>query len=62
MINQLSVFKAWVTARLNVTSERGANLVEYVFLLAFIALVVVGTVIILGGKVNAKFVEAEGKL
>ena len=62
MINQLSVFKAWVTARLNVTSERGANLVEYVFLLAFIALVVVGTVILLGNKINLKFGEAETKL
>ena len=30
----LSVFKAWLMAKLNVKIERGANLVEYVLILA----------------------------
>src|SRR5437868_11722519 len=54
-MSQLSVFKACVIARLGITDERGANLVEYVFLLVFIALVVVIAVSALGGKVTQKF-------
>jgi Flp pilus assembly pilin Flp len=58
----LEVFKAWVTAKLNVTSERGANLVEYVFLLVFIALVVVIAVRLLGNSVSNKFSQASNQL
>jgi Flp pilus assembly pilin Flp len=61
-MKQLDVFKAWVMAKLNVTSERGANLVEYVFLLVFIALVVVAAVTLLGNRVDSKFTEASSKL
>ena len=45
-----------------ITDERGANLVEYVFLLVFIALVVVIAVTALGGKVSEKFSTASSKL
>jgi Flp pilus assembly pilin Flp len=61
-MSQLNVFKAWVIAKLGITDERGANLVEYVFLLVFIALVVVIAVTALGGKVSEKFSTASSKL
>ena len=61
-MSQLSVFKAWVIAKLGITDERGANLVEYVFLLVFIALVVVIAVSALGGKVSEKFSSASSQL
>ena len=57
----LFVIKSWLEARIN-TTERGANLVEYVLLLTFIALVVIAVVTQLGDKVETKFVEASSKL
>ena len=62
MITRMSVLKAWVEARLNVTNERGANLVEYVFLLVFIAIAVIGAVTFLGGAISDRFDEAGGAL
>jgi Flp pilus assembly pilin Flp len=58
----LFVLKTWLEARFNVRDERGANLVEYVLLLAFIALVVIVVVKALGGKVSDKFSEASSNL
>jgi Flp pilus assembly pilin Flp len=58
----LSVLKAWLMAKLNVTDERGANLVEYILILTFIALVVIAIVTALGGKVSEKFSSASAKL
>lgn len=58
----LDVFKAWLTAKLSIKDERGANLVEYVFLLVFIALVVVAAVILLGSRVSEKFSTASSQL
>ena len=60
-MSQLSVFKTWLIAKLG-TDERGANLVEYVFLLVFIALVVVVAVTALGIGVSQKFDEASTQL
>jgi Flp pilus assembly pilin Flp len=57
----LFVLKSWLQARLN-TNERGANLVEYVLLLTFIALVVIVVVTQLGDKVEEKFSSASSKL
>jgi Flp pilus assembly pilin Flp len=59
---QLDVFKTWMIAKLGIKDERGANLVEYVFLLAFIALIVIAAVKILGNKVDAKFDSAGSEL
>ena len=59
---ELSVFKAWIMAKLNIKSERGANMVEYVLILALIALVVIAIVTALGGKVSEKFSSASAKL
>jgi Flp pilus assembly pilin Flp len=58
----LFVLKTWLEARFNVRDERGANLVEYVLLLAFIALVVIGIVKLLGGRVSQKFSDASSNL
>jgi Flp pilus assembly pilin Flp len=59
---ELSVLKAWLVAKLGIKDERGANLVEYVFLLVFIALVVVLVVRALGGRVSEKFSSASSQL
>jgi len=58
----LFVLKSWLQARLNVREERGANLVEYVLLLTFIALVVIVIVTNLGSKVSDKFSSASTSL
>ena len=56
-MTQLSIFKTWLVARFDM-DERGANLVEYILLVAFIALVVVGAVVFLQGRVSTKFNSA----
>jgi Flp pilus assembly pilin Flp len=58
----LQVIAAWLRARFDIRSERGANLVEYVLLLTFIALVVIIIVTNLGSKVSQKFSSASSKL
>lgn len=58
----LEVFKAWLKAKLNVTDERGANMVEYVLILTLIAIVVILIVTQLGGKVSEKFSKASSGL
>jgi Flp pilus assembly pilin Flp len=59
---ELSVFKAWLMAKLGIKDERGANLVEYILLLTFIALVVILVVTNLGSKVSEKFSSASNSL
>jgi Flp pilus assembly pilin Flp len=58
----LFVLKSWLEARFNLRDERGANMVEYVLLLAFIALIVFVVVKSLGGKVSTKFSSADSTL
>jgi pilus assembly protein Flp/PilA len=53
--NQYNVFAAWMQARINVQSERGASLVEYALLVALIAVVCIVAVTTLGGNANSKF-------
>ena len=57
----LFIFKAWLNAR-TATNERGANLVEYLLLLAFIAIIVLVAVQTLGGTVSSKFSSANSAL
>ena len=57
----LFVLKTWLQAKFT-HDERGANLVEYVLLLTFIALVVIAIVTALGGKVSSKFSQASSQL
>jgi Flp pilus assembly pilin Flp len=51
----LFVLKAWITARLGVETERGSNLVEYMFLLVLIALVVMLGVMFIGRSTSEKW-------
>jgi pilus assembly protein Flp/PilA len=45
----------YMSARLNIQSERGAALVEYALLLALIAVVCIVALTTLGGKASSKF-------
>jgi Flp pilus assembly pilin Flp len=59
----LNVLRAWIQAKFTYRlNERGANLVEYVLVLAFIALIVIAVVKGLGGKVSEKFSSASSTL
>jgi Flp pilus assembly pilin Flp len=51
------VLKTWLQTKL-ATDERGANLVEYVLLVALIALAVIAAVVFLRGQVSDKFNDA----
>jgi Flp pilus assembly pilin Flp len=58
----MSVFKAWLIAKLGIKDERGANMVEYVLILTLIAIVVILVVTNLGSKVSSKFSSASSGL
>ena len=52
------ILTTWLRARSSTrrqANERGANLVEYLLLLAFIAIIVLVAVQTLGGTVSSKF-------
>jgi len=53
----LFLIKTWLKARFTDT-ERGATMVEYVLILALIAILVIGVVAALGGQVSSKFSQA----
>ena len=57
----LYVLKTWLKARFSNT-ERGATMVEYILILALIAILVIGVVAALGGKVSEKFSSASNGL
>ena len=57
----LFVLKTWLEAKMN-KDEDGASLVEYILLVALIALAVIAAVIFLRGQVQSKFSEAGSKL
>lgn len=57
----LFVLKTWLQARFT-KDERGANLVEYILLVALIALAVIAAVIFMRGEVSDKFDEAGSKV
>jgi len=54
----LTLIRTWIQAKLNLRSERGANLVEYLLLLAFIAIVVLIAVKAVGSHVSSNFDSA----
>lgn len=58
----LFILRAWLQARFRPTDERGANLVEYILLIAFIAVVVMVAVKTLGSTVRDKFTDADSCL
>ncbi len=57
-----SILKTWLQARLNLDSDRGATMVEYVLILALIAIFVIAIVTLLGHSVSEKFSEASSGL
>ena len=57
----LYVFKTWLKARFADT-DRGATMVEYVLILALIAILVIGVVLALGHQVSSKFSQASSGL
>jgi pilus assembly protein Flp/PilA len=57
----LFVLKTWLQARFT-KDERGANLVEYILLVALIALAVIAAVVFLRGEVSSKFDETGSKV
>ena len=46
---------AWIIARLNIESDRGASLVEYALLVALIAVVCIIAITFLGKSASSKF-------
>ena len=56
----LFVIRTWLQARLT-TTERGASMVEYILLVALIALAVLAAVSFLGGQMTSKF-NSEGSV
>ena len=57
----LFVLKTWLQTKL-AKDEAGANLVEYILLVALIALAVIAAVIFMRGQVQDKFSETGTKL
>ena len=55
------VMKTWLRAKLT-KDEKGAGLVEYILLVALIALAVIAAVVFLKDQVNGKFNDAGSKL
>ena len=55
------VLKTWLQSRFT-KDERGANLVEYILLVALIALAVIAAVVFLRGQVSSKFNDAGSHL
>jgi Flp pilus assembly pilin Flp len=58
----LDMIVAYVRARLGVTSEKGQTLVEYALIISLIAIVAVGALAFLSGKINAIFSKSGSKL
>jgi pilus assembly protein Flp/PilA len=57
----LFVLKTWLESRMK-KDEEGASLVEYILLVALIALAVIAAVIFMRSQVQSKFSEAGSKL
>jgi Flp pilus assembly pilin Flp len=57
----LFVLKTWLEAKMN-KDEDGASLVEYILLVALIALAVIAAVIFLRNQVSTKFNDAGSRL
>jgi Flp pilus assembly pilin Flp len=53
----LFVVRAWLSARFT-KGEHGASMVEYILLVALIALAVMASVVFLGDQIDSKFGDA----
>jgi Flp pilus assembly pilin Flp len=57
----LFVMRTWLEAKFS-KDERGASMVEYILLVALIALAVIAAVVFLRGQVQQKFSDAGSQL
>ena len=57
----LFVWKTWLQAKFG-NDDRGASMVEYILLVALIALAVIAAVVFLRGQVSSKFNQAGSKI
>ncbi|MEX1006552.1 MAG: Flp family type IVb pilin [Acidimicrobiia bacterium] len=57
----LFVLRTWLQAKFT-KDERGASMVEYILLVALIALAVIAAVVFLRGQVSSKFDDAGSKI
>ena len=57
----LFVLRTWLQAKFS-NDERGASMVEYILLVALIALAVIAAVVFLRGQVSSKFNDAGSKI
>ena len=57
----LFVLRTWLQAKFT-KNERGASMVEYILLVALIALAVIAAVVFLRGQVSDKFNDAGSKV
>jgi pilus assembly protein Flp/PilA len=62
MKTQIEFLMAYIPARLDVTSERGASLVEYALLVALIAVVCIAAVTALGTAASENFTEVADEI
>ena len=62
MKTQIEFLMAYIPARLDVTSERGASLVEYALLVALIAVVCIAAVTALGEAASENFTEVANEI
>ena len=60
----LTYWRAWISLRWSMAGhgQRGANLVEYILLIAFIAIIVMVAVKVLGRTVSKQFSSANSNL
>jgi len=61
MTMNLFVLRTWLQARF-AKDEDGASMVEYILLVALVALAVIAAVVFLKGQINNKFNDAGSKL
>ena len=59
--HDLFVLKTWLQTKFS-NDERGASMVEYILLVALIALAVIAAVVFLRGQVQSKFSDAGSQL
>lgn len=60
----LTYWRTWMAVRWHLAgkNERGANLVEYILLIAFIAIIVIVAVKVLGRTVSSQFSSTDSQL
>ena len=55
LLTGIQIIRSWLTARLDIKTERGATAVEYGVMVALIAAVIIVAVIFLGKKTSSTF-------